>query len=434
MSSGNRTTAAAPLLTGWQRLATIGSLVAEPRIVLGVVMLVSAFARSLWLGTPRGTLIFDENFYVNAARVILGWHVAPGHPYAGDPTGLDPNNEHPPLGKLLIAGSMRVFGDNAFGWRLPSLLTGLLAILLVYAVVRAAGGTEWLGVLAATVFAFDNLALVQSRVAMLDMPLLVLLLFGVWLWLRRWRLAAGAALGLAGLIKEAALYGLAALLLIEVGIVVADRLRARGWNLEAVRGAVSLVLGFTTVFVIGLWALDLLVTPYNTPWAHVRDILKYGFSLVRENGPANEESRPWAWLANEVQEHYLRVTEDISVNGQVTATRDVILFRAAMNPVVIGAAPLAVAYTAWRAWRFRERLSIWIVAWVAGTYLSFYPVVLIQGRTTYLFYFLMTLPAVCVAIAQLLLRSTLPRVVLWTYLLVLVIAFLDYYPFRRIPP
>jgi hypothetical protein len=31
---------------------------------------------------------------------------------------LDPNTEHPPLGKLLIALSVLLFGDNGIAWRI----------------------------------------------------------------------------------------------------------------------------------------------------------------------------------------------------------------------------------------------------------------------------------------------------------------------------
>jgi predicted membrane-bound dolichyl-phosphate-mannose-protein mannosyltransferase len=161
-------------------------------------------------------------------------------------------------------------------------------------------------------------------------------------------------------------------------------------------------------------------------------MLKYGFSIARPHGPANDESRPWQWLANDVQMPYLRVVENSSVNGKVVATRDLIYFRGAMNPLVIGAAPLAVGYSAWRALRLHDRLSIWVVVWIAATYVSFYPIVLLTNRTTYLYYILPALPAVAVAIAQLLRQTGLPRIVAWVYCVVLLIGFADYYPFRRI--
>jgi predicted membrane-bound dolichyl-phosphate-mannose-protein mannosyltransferase len=419
------------LVTG-NGLRWSAKVLADSRVGLGVVLVASAVARSFWLATPRSALIFDETYYVNAARVILGWHVAADAPYAHEPSGLDPNHEHPPLGKLLIALSMRIFGDNALGWRTPSLVAGMVAILALYAIVRQATGDAWLGVLASAVFSLDNLVLVHSRIATLDMPLVALMLVGVWLWFRGWRVAAGAALGVAGLVKLGAVYGVAALLLIELGILVHGRVRRRGWDRAVLRGAPLLVTSFVVVWFGGLWLLDLSFSSFSTPWEHLRYMLDYGFSIVREHGPANTESRPWQWLANDVQIPYLRVVENVTANGQVEATRDIIFFRGAMNPIVIGAAPLAVAYSAWRAWRLRDPLSMWVVAWFGATYLSLIPLVLISNRTMYIFYFLATLPAVAVAIAQLLRQSALPRVVTWGYLIALVIGFLDYYPFRRI--
>jgi predicted membrane-bound dolichyl-phosphate-mannose-protein mannosyltransferase len=390
----------------------------------------SIFFRTYRLREPNQAIIFDERYYVNAARIILGWHVAKNDPYAGDQHGIDPNHEHPPLGKVMLAGSMKLFGNDPLGWRLPSLLAGVASIVLIYLIVRAATGDAWLGVIATSVFAFDNLVLVHSRIATLDMPSVAFLLLGVWLWMLRRPFLAGAACALAALIKLPAVYGLAALLALAVGSVVWQRVRARAWSRPALLRTLLLVVGFALVWIAGLWVLDLVVTPYNTPWAHLRYMLDYGFSLSNRGGPANVESNPWQWLANQVQMPYFKVDQNISVNGQVVQTRPITDFEGAMNPVVIGVAPLAFAYVLWRAWRFRDRLSLWVVAWVAGTYLSYYPLVLINHRTTYIFYFLPTLPAVAVAIAQLLRQSGLPRLVIWGYFVGLGIAFIDYFPFR----
>src|SRR3954451_18801258 len=82
------------------------------------LVLVSLGLRLIWLDKPAGSLIFDEGYYVNAARVILNLPTPDKVHYGDAPRGIDPNSEHPPLGKLLIAVSMRLFGDNAWGWRL----------------------------------------------------------------------------------------------------------------------------------------------------------------------------------------------------------------------------------------------------------------------------------------------------------------------------
>ena len=71
--------------------------------LLWLLTLASLLLRLFWLARPDGALLFDEAYYVNAARVILG--IPPGQDkYTDKPFGLDPNTEHPPLAKLLVAG------------------------------------------------------------------------------------------------------------------------------------------------------------------------------------------------------------------------------------------------------------------------------------------------------------------------------------------
>src|SRR5437764_9334519 len=112
----NRLPAHRPLAGMWSRPWL-------PLALLVVVCLVSTAARSAWSGLPcRGScstpsqhlLIFDERYYVNAARVIAGIRppAISGSAYRHAPFGSDPNAEHPPLAKLIMAGSIELLGNN----------------------------------------------------------------------------------------------------------------------------------------------------------------------------------------------------------------------------------------------------------------------------------------------------------------------------------
>src|SRR5579875_1247409 len=130
----------------------VGATAYAPLVVLAVVSVLSLVARGLLLDEPcqapcrtanAHTLIFDEAYYVNAARVIAGIHPPAGSHYSQSPLGSDPNAEHPQGATLIIAGAIELFGDGPFAWRIGSLIFGTLAILAMYFLVRSAGGDPW---------------------------------------------------------------------------------------------------------------------------------------------------------------------------------------------------------------------------------------------------------------------------------------------------
>jgi dolichyl-phosphate-mannose--protein O-mannosyl transferase len=104
-------------------------------------------------------IYFDESWYVPTARALIK-------------SGTMMHQEHPPLGKLLIALSMRVFGDNPVGWRAMSALFGSLTLTATlvwsYALLRNVGQALW----ACAITLFDSIVYVQARIAMLDIFLM----------------------------------------------------------------------------------------------------------------------------------------------------------------------------------------------------------------------------------------------------------------------
>jgi len=409
----------------------------DPGQILAIVLVAAFVARAAWLSVPVNGLIFDEAYYVNAAEIINGQPLPDGTHYAGSPRGLDPNQEHPPLGKVLMALSMQVLGDNGLGWRLPSLILGMIALCAIYLIVRAAGESRWLGVLAVTFLAFDNLSLVHGRIGTLDVMVLAPILLGSWLGLRRRWFAAGALMGLGTLFKLTGLYGLAALLL-WLGLEALERWRRnRRLDLAFGRPVALILAGYVLVFGVGLTSLDARYSSYaGRPLDHVQYMVTYGANLSK-TGPnptcKSNDSAPWQWLTNDCEMTYYRVEVTTKAGGKVVSSVPSIDFRGAMNPVLIGTFALAMSAALWLAWRGRSVLARWSVVWVAANYLPYLVLVLAKGRITYIYYFLPVIPGLAVAIALLLMRSGLPRFVLWGYLAAFMVAAVAYYPFRQIP-
>ena len=406
-------------------------------IALPALLLFAFVFRAAWIDQPPGGLIFDEAYYVNASRVILGIPVEVGAHYADSPVGLDPNVEHPPLGKLVMAASMSALGDGPLGWRLPSLVAGLIAIAAVYLIVRAAGESAALAFAIAGFAAFDNLMLVHGRIGTLDMLVVAPMLVGALLALRERWLLAGALFGLGFLVKLSALYGLAAvgLLLLARGFVA--------WRRDGhlprsdIRAAAKLGLGAAVVGLVGLWLLDLRFTTFASPLEHLGHMITYGTGLkepIDQTGIcAGSASPPWQWLFNDCPINYLRVNSIVRDGDEVIARIPTIDFRGVMNPLLM--APFVIGFLAsvGLAWRSRHQLAAWAVVWALAGWLPYVLLVLLTGRVTYIFYFLPIVPAAAVFLALLLWRSGLPRWIGAVYAGLYLVGFMAYFPFRQIP-
>ena len=409
----------------------------DPMVLLGLLLIFSFVARVIWLDLPKKGTIFDEAYYVNAARVILGYDIPEGGKYGDREKLLDPNKEHPPLGKLLIAGSIAAFGDNGIGWRIPSVIAGMVALLALFFAIRAAGGSEWLALLAVFLASLDNLTMVHGRIGVLDMMALAPALVASWLALRRRWLLAALFMSIGLLVKLTALYAVGAILLLWLLMVAPGWLQARRINVREIVGPVVFTVVTFAVFVGGLAALDARWSEFKNPIEHISHMVGYGARLNQPVGTVGicpkADSRPWQWLVNDCQIQYLRT--DVSVNaGDDLITRVArIDFRGAMNELLVGALPIAMLFTGWFAWKRRDGPSMWALTWAAANWLPYALLGVISNRIMYIYYFLPVVPAVAVAVSVLLLRSKLPRFVLWGFLVLYVIGFLAYFPFRVLP-
>ncbi len=439
-------------------LVVIKRLLADPLApisALSLILIISLFARVYDLSQPCSapcktpashTLIFDESYYVNAARVIDHINPPAGAPYNNAPGGEDPNAEHPQLAKLLIAGSIKLFGDDPKGWRLPSVLFSLIALAAIYGLVVSLGGSGWLAVGATAVMALDNLMLVHGRIATLDIFGVAMMLIAAILYVRRWPLLAGVALGIGGLMKETSLYVVAVFVLYEAMRLLRAKWKdgsAKGWVQENLRPAFTVFVSTAAAFLLGFWILDLLVPAYDTgtkityagsPFTHLFHIIHYAAELKAVPQATGISSTPWAWLLDERAINYARVAVNSLSNGKVIASRATVYFQGEINPFIIFFAvpTLFAALAQW--WKENDRIALFGGAWVLATYaISVYDAQ-IAGRVAYLYYMTVVLPGVYLVLVRFMARREIPRsfVIGWSFMLVY--GFLNLYPIQTLLP
>ena len=413
-----------------------------------VVLLVAVVTRLVGLGHPH-ELVFDETYYVKDAYTLshLGYESAwpadanlsfnAGYPdiYLETPSFV----AHPPIGKWIIAIGLALFGaSDPFGWRIAVALSGILLVVVTMLIARRLFRSTLLAVIAGGLLAIDGLAIVMSRVALLDSMLALFALLGAgavlldrtwnerrlaawvadrqaagrrtdWgpaLWWRPWLLAAGLAFGIASGIKWSGLYFLAVFAVYALGSEILQRRRAGiplwlgGTILR--QGPITFLLTVPVALLVyvaswtgwfatdggyyrhwveneggAAWGGALSWVPVDFQnWWHYQAAM-YGYH-VGEHTPHSYQANPLGWL------FLVRPTSMYwHANGNSAET---ILGLA--NPLIWWAGTAAVFFLVYRlvsglVRRRRVVLEAFILAGIAAGYL---PWMLCLGRTVFQFY------------------------------------------------
>jgi hypothetical protein len=433
--------------------------------------------------------IFDERYYVNAARVIAGIRppAAPGATYRHAPVGSDPNAEHPQLAKLIMAGSIQLMGDGPWAWRLGSLLFGTLAILGMYALVRAAGAGAWPAVGAAALMAADNLMLVQGRIGTLDIYAVAAMVWAMALYLRGRALLAGVVAGVGACMKLVAFDLVLVMALWELwgwrfagpGAAGSRHEASTGDASSQARHARLKRLGRATAatgvsFIALLAVMDRIARPYDNtarrfvgggPFGHLAHMISY--AAQQTVGGANAiASYPWQWLGDYKPIEYLTLDPAHPSKGFI-GDHPAVHFLGFISPPILLAGVIGLALMLWTLVRPGARepaggrdkggrrqmaggrgmagalqlaggldtagLPQLATAWVLGTYGPFLLASLAFGRTTYLFYMAIVMPGLYVAAVWLVQRLWGRSWLIGIWAGLVVAAAVILYPFTPLP-
>ncbi|MBI2854440.1 MAG: glycosyltransferase family 39 protein [Chloroflexi bacterium] len=334
--------------------------------------------------------------------------------------------EHPPLAKWIIAMSIRVFGDNAVGWRAFSVLFGMAAIFLFYSIcVRlirreedgngapadlsppmsswAAGWFNprtFVPVLATFLFVTENLSFAQASIAMLDVFYLAFMLAAFLFYLRGSYAAAGVLMGLSMLSKAMAVMaviGLVAHFVVSRRKEILYELKYTFNSLRARKGqrpARSEILSIIQ-----------LVVPVVAVWMALLPPLEYAVTHVWEN----PLGRTWYMFST-----HLTLTTVSTTTGIATPPW---LWPLVPMGLFYWYTPHYLGWIGWTVWvliipsmafmayvivknRFSGgSLALFTFSWFFGVYLLLIPMELATNRLMYTFYFYPAIGAVCLGIA-----------------------------------
>lgn len=367
---------------------------------------------------------------------------------------------HPPAGKWIIGIGEQLFGFTPFGWRFMVAVLGTLSVLMLCRIGRRLLRSTFLGCLAGGLLAVDGLHFVMSRTALLDLVLMffVLAAFGCLLidrdWARRrlaaalpvdaegvlrpdagvaehlrlgrrpWRIAAGLSLGLAFATKWNGLY-----------ILVAFGLMTVLWDVGARRtaGAVQpykavlkrdLVPAFVSTVPVAILTYIASWTGWiihNSPgrrgyyrdwattdgkggsWTWLPDWLRslwhyenqvYEFHVNLTSGHTYQ-SNPWSWIVlGRPVSYFYEEQNGCAASATGKCAREVL---AIGTPLLWWASCFALLYVLWR-WIFRRDWRAGAIA--CGVAAGWVPWFLYQERTIFLFYAVVFVPFLCLAVSM----------------------------------
>lgn len=247
--------------------------------LLALLLSWSFFSR-VWRINQPSRYVFDEVYHAVTAKLI-----ARNDPQAFEWTAPapEPNTAvdwlHPPLAKYTQALSIRAFGETPLGWRLSSVVFGVVVVGLTVAVLWQVTQDRWLALTAGWLVSFDGLLLVQSRVAMNDIHVTAAVLATAWCYgryrsrlkshgfslARWWLLTTGVLAGVAMATKWSGVF-----VLVWLGVWEAWSVLKLVWQRQTTSAAIK---AFQLILALGLLPAMIYVLSYGLMFAQGKSLV-----------------------------------------------------------------------------------------------------------------------------------------------------------------
>ena len=126
------------------------------RFLISIILLLLIFKLLLLINLKEP--ILDEKLYLAAAKAYLKG-------------AIDPNFQHPPLGKELLALGLSLFGENTLGLRVIPMFFGLLTIIFTYLISSQLFKDHKAGLISTSILATETFFFIYSSLAYLEIIL-----------------------------------------------------------------------------------------------------------------------------------------------------------------------------------------------------------------------------------------------------------------------
>ena len=176
----------------------------------------------------------------------------------------------------------------------------------------------------------------------------------------------------------------------------------------------------------------------GSPFTHLSHMLSYGADQTSPHGPTGIASYPWDWLVDLKPITYLNINPDKPAPG-LFHVHPAAHFVGVISPAIMLLALPSLVFLAWAVLARRRRspgegeVPVLALAWFLGTFLPFVVLSVAFSRTSYLYYMVVVMPGIYLAVSDVLmrLRRYWPWLALWAVALVGSLVVL--YPFTPLP-
>jgi dolichyl-phosphate-mannose--protein O-mannosyl transferase len=367
---------------------------------------------------------FDEIYFVRAAEDIL----SKKEPY---------ESTHPPLGKIILATGIYIFGYNPFGWRIMGVIFATLMIPIIYFFGKVLIGSSFGALVASLLLTFDFMHLTMGRIATVDTFLVFFsiasqLFFFIyyrnltkegWTTSTRPLFAAVVLFSLAFSTKWIALFGFSAQIALLL-ILLNKRFVSSRYKplLESEMNQTRIFLTLIALIAVAASVYLLSYIPYMALGHSLKDVYERQWSMFSYHSGLTSEhpfSSPWWSWPIILRPVWLQVSE--------IATGVVSTIVAMGNPAIWWLGLVSMSVSIEKLIKEKELANFFIVL---VFFFQWLPYALIS-RPLFLYHYYLNVPIICLATANLVNSVSLGekrKTMAILYLAIVAIFFILYYP------